>query len=378
MSARPRLFVATRKGLFTVERRKGAEARSRARWTITGAQFLGDNASMVLPDRRDGWVYVALGHGHFGVKLHRSRNGGRTWEPCATPAYPPKPEGMDDLEPNSGRPIPWNTELVWALETGHDTEPERLWCGTLPGGLFRSRDRGASWALVESLWQHPKRREWMGGGAELPGVHSICVDPRNARTIRVAVSCGGVWETRDAGTGWEQRAQGMRAAYMPPDRQYDPYIQDPHHMVQCRSAPDVLWVQHHNGVFRSTDGAASWQEITTVKPAVFGFAVAVHPQDPDTAWFVPGISDEHRIPVKGGVVVARTRNGGRSFQVLKQGLPQGHAYDLTYRHALDVDDTGDRLAFGTTTGSLWVSENQGDTWETVSEHLPPVYCVRFG
>lgn len=373
MSAR--LFVATRKGLFTVERRKG---RARPRWAIARAEFLGDNASMVLPDRRDGWVYVALGHGHFGVKLHRSKDGGRKWEPCTTPAYPPKPEGFDDREPNSGRPIPWNTELVWALEPGHETEPGTLWCGTLPGGLFRSRDRGASWELVESLWNHPKRREWFGGGAELPGVHSICVHPGDARHVTVGVSCGGVWMTKDGGASWECRAQGMRAAYMPPERQYDPHIQDPHHVVQCRAQPEVLWAQHHNGVFRSTDGAASWHEITTVKPAVFGFAVAVHPEDPDTAWFVPGVSDEHRIPVEGRVVVARTRNGGKTFQVLTKGLPQAHAYDLTYRHALAVDEAGDRLAFGTTTGSLWVSENQGDSWEAVSEHLPPVYCVRFG
>jgi hypothetical protein len=113
-------------------------------------------------------------------------------------------------------------------------------------------------------------------------------------------------------------------------------------------------------------------------PSSFGFAVAVHPRDPDTAWFVPATSDEKRIPVEGRVVVTRTRDGGRTGEVLKNGLPQEHAYDLVYRHALDIDDTGNSLAFGSTTGSLWVSDNQGDSWQCVSSHLPPVYCVRFG
>jgi photosystem II stability/assembly factor-like uncharacterized protein len=170
----------------------------------------------------------------------------------------------------------------------------------------------------------------------------------------------------------------MRAEYMPPERAYDPDVQDPHALVQCRTQPDALWVQHHNGIFRSTDGGDSWQEIEDVPVSKFGFAVAVHPHDGDTAWFVPAVKDERRIPVDGKLVVTRTRDGGRTFDVLRDGLPQEHAYDLIYRHSLDVDDTGDRLAFGSTTGSLWVSEDQGDRWECVSTHLPPIYCVRFG
>ena len=369
-----RIFVATRTGVFTLARARG---RARPRWRVARAQFLGDNASMVLPDPRDGWVYVALGHGHFGVKLHRSANGGRTWEPCATPAYPPKPEGLDERDPNWNRPIPWNTELVWALVPGHRSEPGVIWCGTQPGGVFRSKDRGGSWQLLDALWRHPRRPEWTGGGAEIPGAHSICVHPDDPRRVAVGVSCGGVWMTTDGGGHWDLRADGMRAAYMPPERTYDPIAQDVHCVVQCPVAPDVFWAQHHNGIFRSTDGCASWTEISG-KPSSFGFAVAVHPHDPDTAWFVPGISDEHRIPPKGKVVVSRTRNGGSTFQVLRRGLPQTHAYDLTFRHALDVDGTGERLAFGTTTGSLFVSEDGGDTWEAASEHLPPVYCVRWG
>ena len=169
----------------------------------------------------------------------------------------------------------------------------------------------------------------------------------------------------------------MRAAYMPPERQHDPNIQDPHHRVLCPTRPEVLWAQHHNGIFRSTDGAMHWQEITDVKPSSFGFAVAVHPTDPDTAWFVPAVKDECRVPVNHQLVVTRTRNAGRSFEILRAGLPQEHSYDLVYRHGLDIDPTGERLVFGSTTGNLWVSENRGDAWQLVSNHLPPVYGVRF-
>ena len=108
---------------------------------------------------------------------------------------------------------------------------------------------------------------------------------------------------------------------MPPDKQFEENVQDPHLLAQCLANPDVLWVQHHNGIFRSTDSATSWSEITGVKPSAFGFPVAVHPKDPDTAWFVPGISDEKRYPVDGRVVVNRTRDGGRSFETLTRGLP---------------------------------------------------------
>jgi hypothetical protein len=147
--------------------------------------------------------------------------------------------------------------------------------------------------------------------------------------------------------------------------------------VQCQSHPDTLWVQHHNGIFKSSDGAASWTEIKNVQPSVFGFAVAVHPRAPETAWFVPAIKDEKRIPAAGKIVVNRTTNGGTTFKTLTKRLPQKHAYDLVFRHALDIDETGERLAFGSTTGSLWVSEDGGDSWQTASNHLPPVHAVRF-
>ncbi|WP_437736081.1 WD40/YVTN/BNR-like repeat-containing protein [Sorangium sp. So ce1335] len=363
------LLVATRKGLFRID-------RGSAGWEIAQVSFLGDAVPMVLPDARDGAVYAALGLGHFGAKLRRSRDRGETWEELETPAYPQHPEGTADALPD-GQPWPWRLQQIWALEAAHPSQPRTLFCGTIPGGLFRSDDSGASWTLVRSLWDHPQRKEWFGGGADLPGIHSICVDPRRAGRVAVAVSSGGVWLTEDDGASWTVRSTGMYAEYMPPERREDPVIQDPHRVVACPAQPDHLWCQHHNGVFRSTNGGALWRDVPTAAPSKFGFAVAVHPRDPDTAWLVPAQKDETRVPVDGKVVVSRTRDGGATWEVLRNGLPQRHAYDLTLRHALDIDDTGDRLAFGSTTGSLWITEDQGDSWQAISAHLPPIYCVRF-
>ena len=362
-----RLLVSTRKGLFTIERRRG-------KWKIAEVDFLADNVTLALHDARSGRSYAALNHGHFGVKLHAKN--GKGWEEISAPAFPPKPEGRVDKD-GWGKDIPYSLLNIFSLETGGANEKGALWCGTIPGGLFRSQDHGESWRMIETLWDNPKRQQWMGGGTEWPAIHSICVDPRDAKIVRIGISCGGVWETRDGGKGWECRADGMFAAFMPPEQGRDPNVQDPHCLVQCPSAPDRLWVQHHNGIFRSDDASRSWSEVTDVPPSSFGFAVAVHPRDPDTAWFVPGIKDEKRIPVDGKLVVTRTRNAGKSFKVLRNGLPQAHAYDLVFRHALSIDATGERLAFGSTTGGLWVSEDQGDQWAEVSHSLPPVHAVRF-
>ncbi len=362
-----RLLVSTRKGLFHV-------TRDVVGWAVRAVDFMGDNVTLTLTDRRDGSHYAALDHGHFGVKLHRHTAAG--WREIATPAYPPKPEGLEEND-MWGRPLPWSTVRVWALETGGETQPGVLWCGTIPGGLFRSDNHGESWNLVRSLWDHPLRKRWMGGGADLPGLHSICVDPRDPDHVWIAVSTGGIWFTDDAGATWSQRGEGMRADHVPPELVHDPIAQDVHCLVQCPADPTRMWVQHHNGIFVSSDEGRHFRELTDVAPSVFGFPVVVHPRDPDTAWFVPGIKDEKRIPVGGRLVVTRTRDGGRSFQALGQGLPDTHAYDTVWRHALAIDATGDRLAFGSTTGNLWVTEDQGDRWTCVSHTLPPIHAVRF-
>jgi ligand-binding sensor domain-containing protein len=362
------LLVSTRKGLFTVERCGSC-------WDIVKVDFLADNVTLALSDKRSGKKYAALDHGHFGVKVHRSTGDG--WEEIATPTYPEKPEGYEEND-MWGRPLPWSTVRIWALVAGGADEPGVLWCGTLPGGLFRSKDDGQTWQFVRSLWDHPSRKMWTGGGADLPGVHSICVDPRNSRHVSIAVSTGGIWHTPDGGETWAQRGHGMRAEYMPPEQAHEPNAQDVHCLAQCRQAPQRMWVQHHNGIFVSSDEGNNFTEITNAQPSAFGFAVVVHPREPDTAWFVPEIKDEKRIPVDGRLVVTRTRDGGKTFETLSKGLPQSHAYDVIYRHALAIDESGDRLAMGSTTGGLWVSEDQGESWACVSHTLPPVYAVQFG
>jgi hypothetical protein len=354
-----RAWVATRKGLF--ELRCTAEA-----WRIARISFVGEPVSMLLPPQDGRRMLAALNLGHFGVKLHASEDAGATWQEVATPTYPAQPEG-------AAGPA-WKLLQLWSLEASHGM----VWAGTLPGGLFRSADFGQSWQLVDTLWNRPERAEWFGGGYDVPGIHSICPHPQRPGELLVGISCGGVWLSRDGGADWRLQAGGMRAAYLPPQQADNPNTQDPHLIARCRSAPDVLWCQHHNGIWRSTDNAQSWQEVRGAPVSSFGFALAAHPHEPGTAWFVPAKADECRVPVDAALVVNRTRDGGRSFDTLRRGLPQEDCYDLVYRHGLALGADGRTLLMGSTTGGLWGSSDAGDSWQIVSLHLPPIYAVRIG
>ena len=360
------LMVATRKGLFVVE---GLGAH----WAIVAHHFKGEPVTQVLADPRDGCWYAALRMGHFGVKLRKSSDQGATWQEIAAPAFPTKPtEG-----PWADDATPWNVDLLWSLAAGGPHEPGTLWAGCIPAGLFKSEDGGASWALNTPMWEQPGRKNWFGGGYDHAGIHSILVDPRDAQHVTLAISCGGIWQTQDGGASWKLTARGMKADYLPADSADDENTQDPHSLVQCAVRPNVLWVQHHCGIYRSVDGGRQWHSVVAPAPSGFGFAVACDPNNPQRAWFVPAQADACRIPVDGQMVVTRTDDGGASFDVLGAGLPQSHAYHLAYRHGLDVTADGQTLALASTTGGLWVSANAGERWQCVSNDLPPVAAVKF-
>jgi BNR/Asp-box repeat len=352
-----RMLVATRKGLISFVKKNNA-------WSIARTDFPGVPVTAALADARDGALYAMLKHGHFGCKLHRSDDAGASWKELPAPAFPADAAGNPALF------------QVWTIETGLADEPGRLWAGALPAGLFRSDDRGETWQLVSALWNVPEREKWFGGGYDDAGIHSILPDPRDPKRLFVAISCGGVWDSDDGGDSWTLRGDGLVAAYMPPELAGQRETQDPHRVVRCAAAPDTMWMQHHCGIFRSTDAGAHW---TQLKLPVddFGFAVAAHPRDRLTAWFVPAMKDEMRVPRDGALAVTRTRDGGQTWKSFHAGLPQKDAFDLIYRHGLDVDLTGTQLAMGSTTGSLWVSEDAGEDWQLVNAHLPPIYAVRL-
>jgi photosystem II stability/assembly factor-like uncharacterized protein len=351
-----RLLLATRKGLFTVERKH-------AGWSMSPIGFAGIPVTNALRCG-EGVIYAALKYGHFGPKLHCSDDDGRTWRELAAPVFPADAAGAPSLF------------QIWTLEAGGRHHPDRLWIGGIPAGLFRSDDRGESWQLMSGLWNVPERARWFGGGYDDAGIHTVSPDPRDANRVFVAISCGGVWETRDSGATWSVLGKGLIAPYVPPEQAEDSAIQDPHRVARCAAAPDVMWMQHHAGIYRSVDAGAQWTRLS-LPGDDFGFAVAAHRQDAATAWFVPAIKDELRMPRDGALCVTRTSDGGQTWQVMREGLPQRDAYDLVYRHGLSVDESGRQLAMGSTTGALWTSEDSGERWNLVSAHLPPIYAVQF-
>lgn len=389
------LLLGTRKGTLMFDRTaKG--------WAARPLAHAGMSISYAAKDPRDGTLWAAMDHAHWGPKLSRSKDGGKTWEHVNQLAYPKGarfveqhlPTPVEDPSPEKKVTYKSASLLkVWVLAFAGREQPGTLYAGTLPGGLFVSNDGGDTWELNRPLWNHDSRggdlfsgdaktrNEWGGTpaavayGEFVPGIHSVVVDPRDPLRLLVAVSSAGVLETRDGGKTWAGRNRGMTNDYLPGGGEAE-WGHDPHFITLCPGAPDRVWQQNHCGIFTSEDGAKSWKKVS--RPEVgahFGFPIAADARDGRVAWVVPARGDDQRMSLEGGLFVARTDDGGASWKQLREGLPQQNAYDVVYRHALDA--SGDRVAFGSTTGNVYVSEDRGERWTCLGSNFPPVHSVRF-
>lgn len=384
-----RLIIGTRKGTFLCEK-----VNKEYRITLSGHGGVGVNYAAADP--HTGTLWAALGFGHWGAKLSRSDDGGASWRDASQIKYPegarylaspdPGEEGEGEARFTSRRA---SLLKLWVIAFG---APGQLHVGTIPGGLFSSQDDGESFELNRPLWNHESRggdlfdtegngkTHWFGtpaseGGEFAPGIHSIDIAPSDPNRIRVAVSTAGVIESLDGGKTWEGRNRGMTNDYLP-EKEAE-WGHDTHFIASCPADPAHVWQQNHCGVFYSSNGGQIWTKVSQPEQGVhFGFPIAADDHDGRTAWVVPGVSDQKRMTIDGGLFVARTQDGGESWQQLRAGLPQHNAHDVVYRHALSVSE--DAVAFGSTTGNLYLSENRGESFQTLANNLPPIYSVRFG
>ncbi len=392
-----RLILGTRKGAVILDRLNGG-------WTPRPISHPGVPVCYACADPRDGTLWAALDHGHWGSKLSRSTDDGKTWADSGQVKYPegaryvegwvPAPEGEATPDETPKAPNYKDAKLLklWVIGFGGTDQPGRIYVGTIPGGLFVSDDGGDGFELNRPLWNHESRggdlfngetdgsRYWFGTPASMEsgefaaGIHSIVVDPRDSNRILVAVSCAGVIETMDGGQTWHGRNKGMVNDHLPdPEAEWG---HDPHFITLCKGQPGHVWQQNHVGVFYSSNGAQQWKRVSGPDKGVhFGFAVAADDADGSTSWVVPGKSDQERMAIDGSLFVGRTQDGGQTWEQLREGLPQHNAHDTVYRHALDA--SGRRLAFGSTTGNLYVSEDGGESWHCAGNNFPPIYSVRF-
>lgn len=365
------VLVATRKGAWLYR-----SDAARKRWDGSGPHFLGHIISHVVLDPRDErTLLVAAKTGHLGPTVFRSTDFGRNWKEAARP-----PAFRKAGEGEQGRVV---DHPFW-LTPGHRGEPDVWYAGTSPQGLFRSEDGGQTWEPLPGLNDHPEYRVWMGGSQDGtpdgPKLHSVIVDPRDPAHLYLGMSSGGVHESTDTGKTWRPIIKGLEIV-----ENLDPLaniqMHDPHCMRLCPSNPDRLYQQNHCGIYRLDRPSEEWVRIGKSMPKSvgdIGFPLVVHPRDADTLWVFPmdGTDVWPRTSPNGKPAAYVTRNGGKSWSRLDAGLPKSEAWWTVKRQAMSADAQDPiGLYFGTTSGELWTSRNEGDRWACIARHLPEIYAV---
>jgi len=349
------LAIGTTKGAYLL---RGANGST----TVEGPLFRGDRVPSFAIDTRSGKPYLLAGRVSeiWGAGVSASDDVGRTWTDPETRAlrFPPETDAA--------------LAQIWQLQPSTPDEPDTVYAGVEPAALFRSDDRGETWSLVQSLWDHPHRTEWQPGFGGL-GLHTILVDPRDAASLTVAISAGGVYRSDDRGDTWTARNQGVPSA---PLGDYPEFGQCVHKVARDAEDLDRLFMQNHGGILRSDDRADTWVDIAPGVPSDFGFPIVTHPRRGGTAYVIP-LDGEDRCVVDAKCRLFRTQDTGSSWDALGTGLPEDDAHLTVLRDGF-CHDGADPLGlyFGTRTGQVYGSADEGESWDLLVEHLPPVLCVR--
>jgi photosystem II stability/assembly factor-like uncharacterized protein len=364
------LLVATRKGAFILK-----SDPARRAWKTIGPMYLGQIVHHMVLDPRDRKTLLAAARtGHLGPTIFRSTDLGKSWkEADRPPAFPKAPEGQ------KGRVV---DHTFW-LTPGHASEPGVWYAGTSPQGLFRSSDGGATWSGVAGLNDHAMYSKWTGdekdGTPDGPKLHSINIDPRDAKHIYIGMSGGGVFESADKGASWAPLNKGCLADFIPiPNPEYG---HDPHCLRLHPLAPDVLYQQNHCGIYRMERPANTWTRIGANMPKKvgdIGLPLVLHPRDPATLWVFPmdGTSVWSRVSPGGKPATYVSRNSGKTWQRQDKGLPREQGWLTVKRQAMSGDARDPvGLYFGTTGGEVWASRNEGASWSCIARHLPEIYAV---
>lgn len=373
------VLIGTTKGAFVI-----SDGKDRSGWQVAGPFCDGWSINHVIGDPDTGKIWAGGGGDFHGAGVWCSDDGGANWELTRLTKG-----GMDDWAANDAdfakminwteEPLPFEDAFsqVWSLGYAHGT----LYAGTKPAVFLASEDHGKSWRKIEALTDHPSAKDWNPGAAGLT-LHTIVSDPADAKKLWVGISAAGVFATEDGGESWERRNRLSNAESCghhdhpaaPRDGETGHCV---HNMVRAPGVGDVLYQQNHHGVWRSGDGGRSWDDITQGLPSTFGFPIRVHPQDPQTIWTIPLNGDmAGRYPPGAAAAVWKSSDGGANWDAKRDGLPQEACFFTVLRQAM----AGDRresagVYFGTNSGSVYASVDEGETWDEIARHLPTILAV---